>query len=590
MAIRSSGEEFQRVSTPSMAYARPRKRRRNQGRFDCWRHRGKLNWKMLPEAKGKQCFESLGWLITVSETGDMNLLHPLSRVQIPLPHISFPKTSISLRIRKAALTSCPSPSSKDNYALMVIYEGFRSLCFWKSGDKAWTKIKTSGYFFMDITYYKRKFYSISHEGTLFVCDVWGCDPTVASIVGLILTDIDRPGNHPYIVESEGELLIVVGEGNYYRADYGTKEFRVFKVDLKDLAWAEELHSLGDNALFVGHNSSISVRASNFQGIKPSCIYYTGDYIYNGVSRFLERGRKDTGIYNMKDRSVAPCYKEENLIGKLMLPEVKGKQCFESLGWLITVSETGDMNLLHPLSRFQILLPHISASDFPRTSISLQIQKAVLTSCPSPSLKDNYALMVIYKGYKSLCFWKPGEKAWTTIKTRGYFLTDITYYKGQFYSISLGGTIFVCNVWGRDPTVAKIVGHTFPDITSPSERPYIVESEGELLLVVFDYRTNEFRVFKVDLKDLACAELHSLGSNALFVGHNSSISIRASNFQGIRPKCIYYTGDCLYTGGSQLFKRGGGKGTGIYNMEDRNLAPCYKGGSFSHISSLPVSHG
>ncbi|KAF7150890.1 hypothetical protein RHSIM_Rhsim02G0229800 [Rhododendron simsii] len=262
---------------------------------------GKL---MLPEAKGKQCFESLGWLITVSETGDMNLLDPLSRVQIPLPHISFPKTSNFLRIRKAALTSCPSPSSKDNYGLMVIYEGFKSLCFWKSGEKAWTKIETSGYFFMDITYYKGKFYSLSHEGTIFVCDVWGRDPTVASIVGQILTDIDHPGKHPYLVESEGELLIVVGEGNYYRADYGTKEFRVFKVDLKDLACAEELHSLGDNALFVGHNSSISVRASNFQGIRPNCIYYMVDYFYKGGSRFSD---KDTGIYNMEDRSVAPCY-------------------------------------------------------------------------------------------------------------------------------------------------------------------------------------------------------------------------------------------------------------------------------------------
>lgn len=40
----------------------------------------------------------------------------------------------------------------------------------------------------------------------------------------------------------------------------------------------------------------------------------------------------------------------NLIGRLMLPEAKGMQCFESLGWFVTLSETGDMNLLHPLSR------------------------------------------------------------------------------------------------------------------------------------------------------------------------------------------------------------------------------------------------
>ncbi|KAF7143678.1 hypothetical protein RHSIM_Rhsim05G0084900 [Rhododendron simsii] len=132
--------------------------------------------------------------------------------------------------------------------------------------------------------------------------------------------------------------------------------------------------------------------------------------------------------------------DENLIGRLMLPKAKGKQCFESLGWFVTLSETGDMNLLHPLSRVQIPLPHFSThensdevnADRPfkkkkkEKSCFLRIHKAVLSSRPSPSPEDNYALMVILnKLTVTLGLWKPGKKVWTTIKTPGCYVMDIT---------------------------------------------------------------------------------------------------------------------------------------------------------------------
>lgn len=47
--------------------------------------------------------------------------------------------------------------------------------------------------------------------------------------------------------------------------YGTRRF---KVDLSNGGW-EELETLGDNALFLGSNASISVRASKFKGISAS---------------------------------------------------------------------------------------------------------------------------------------------------------------------------------------------------------------------------------------------------------------------------------------------------------------------------------
>lgn len=68
------------------------------------------------------------------------------------------------------------------------------------------------------------------------------------------------------------------------------------------------------------------------------------------------------------------------IGKLMLPEARGKRCLETRGWLVTISESGDMNLLHPLTRVQVSLPPITTlkyyEDGGMFNNFIQIQKAV----------------------------------------------------------------------------------------------------------------------------------------------------------------------------------------------------------------------
>lgn len=91
---------------------------------------------------------------------------------------------------------------------------------------------------------------------------------------------------PYLVELDGDLLIVVRdrliddpETYMYepcsvdetieesKIGYGVKEFQVFKVDLcNEMEWAK-IKSLGDYALFVGDNASISLQASKFQELK-----------------------------------------------------------------------------------------------------------------------------------------------------------------------------------------------------------------------------------------------------------------------------------------------------------------------------------
>ena len=49
--------------------------------------------------------------------------------------------------------------------------------------------------------------------------------------------------------------------------FTTPKFEVFKLDLKNLVW-NELNSLGDNALFVGHNQAILISTKDFDEFKP----------------------------------------------------------------------------------------------------------------------------------------------------------------------------------------------------------------------------------------------------------------------------------------------------------------------------------
>ncbi|KAI8569527.1 hypothetical protein RHMOL_Rhmol02G0285600 [Rhododendron molle] len=286
--------------------------------------------------------------------------------------------------------------------------------------------------------------------------------------------------------------------------------------------------------------------------------------------------------------------EVDAIGILMLPEARGKRCFEMRGWLVTISESGAMNLLHPLTRVQIGLPCIATLKYLEhdgMSNFLLIEKGVLSSSPSTgSSKEGRG------SYAAFC--KCGDKAWTTIKTPEAALCDLTHFNCQFYAVSYQGMIFVCDVEGPNPTKVRVVGKmVYPCVLDYYIwRPYIVELGGDLLIVFrdgyelnflgdydseedfdvynleesrIDYGTSEFRVFKFGLSNWRGAELQTLGDNALFLGDDASISVKvkASKFSRLKPNWIYYIDNCCPA--YLAFKRGGGKDMDIFNLEDRS---------------------
>ncbi|KAM1099942.1 hypothetical protein ACFX15_006245 [Malus domestica] len=88
----------------------------------------------------------------------------------------------------------------------------------------------------------------------------------------------------------------------------TDSFQVYKVvfDKKDRSTVEqvEVKSIGDEALFVGGNHSMSFLASNFAGCQPNSIYYTCDLL-----RFQHPERRpfDMAVYNLENETITPFY-------------------------------------------------------------------------------------------------------------------------------------------------------------------------------------------------------------------------------------------------------------------------------------------
>ncbi|XP_058203102.1 uncharacterized protein LOC131317581 [Rhododendron vialii] len=279
-------------------------------------------------------------------------------------------------------------------------------------------------------------------------------------------------------------------------------------------------------------------------------------------------------------------RKDSIIRTVNLPEARGKRCLETLGWLLTTSEDGDINLLHPFTRVQINLPHISTSEYyhPRRNKHLRfINKAVLSSRPEEG-KD-YVLMAIYAGGDTgrgfLAFWRSRDKSWITVNI--IWFCDINFYNGLCYGV-VGTKILAFDVLGPNPNVALVVGYgPSHECFEELQKPYVVESAGVVLIVnriirqvspstfskddPYIFETCGFTLFEVDSSEKGkWVEKTSLGNSALFLGGNASVSVDASRFQGIKANCIYYT---------DSFKRGGNY-MGIYNMEDESLSPCYEG--------------
>ncbi|XP_059666273.1 uncharacterized protein LOC132312058 [Cornus florida] len=210
---------------------------------------------------------------------------------------------------------------------VMAIQGYKQykLAFCKIGDTSWTALNGAATGYNDVIYFSKEqtFYAFSHSDEII--EAWDLSNPASPKNTSIISHLP-PWVHPtmdehqsllrrvwdpdhYLVESSGELLMVV---RYYKDGKQIKTilFDVYKLDFVNKEWLL-LPSLGNRALFVGLNDSVSVSASDFPGLAMNCIYFTNPGI-------LPEDFHDLGIFNLEDNTITPIYDYDL---KIQLPSI-----------------------------------------------------------------------------------------------------------------------------------------------------------------------------------------------------------------------------------------------------------------------------
>lgn len=269
----------------------------------------------LPEACGRRCWGSSdGWLVTIGSDLEIHLLNAFTRDQMRLPAGNTFQFLFNVVddwyqiIDKAIVTRKPSQStaSKDDFLIAAIYGPLRQLAFTKPGYASWITVEESfQYRIMDVACFNDQIFAISATGTLLVVDN---NLQLPEIVHIAVPPQKWAREQVFLVESFGELLMIyqyVYVGNSNRTGEPI-QFEVFKLDFGTREWTQ-LMDLGDRAIFLGDNISMSVSATNLINIRRNSIYFVGSKVehwWRYDEHFVDR---DSGVYNMASRIVEPFY-------------------------------------------------------------------------------------------------------------------------------------------------------------------------------------------------------------------------------------------------------------------------------------------
>ncbi|XP_058205038.1 uncharacterized protein LOC131318976 [Rhododendron vialii] len=279
---------------------------------------------------------AFGWLLAIERsTMVITLLNPFTGGAVSLPPLKDPyglyegyidDDDPEDFIRKAILSSDPS-LSPNNYEVVVIYDGMCRLAMFKSGQESWNFIDRRDYScscFDVIYHHKGQIYGVDKMSNLVKIDF--ASGTEIALTKQVKPSIDM-ADAVYLVQSqEGDLLHVqrywegLPDGDQTE---NTSRIAVFKLLQHPTGEAEAtwvpISRLGNQALFVGDNHSLSVSTLEFPECLPNCIYYT-QHFHCDCPGYVPRGiDEDMGIFNVEEESFQSCCIPDPHLGNNVLP-------------------------------------------------------------------------------------------------------------------------------------------------------------------------------------------------------------------------------------------------------------------------------
>ncbi|XP_010317272.1 F-box protein SKIP23-like [Solanum lycopersicum] len=171
---------------------------------------------------------------------------------------------------KLVLSSSPTSSKAPNCMVAAIYGSHCNLAYCKVGDKRWTCIAKGRMGYDDAIFHDQKLYAV----------------TFTSYV-----EVQRH------TKSTGDSKTYL---------YRTTFFNLYMYEPSRRSWCK-VENIGENVLFLGLNTSISIASSDLHGYKGNHIYFTDNFL--DFHEFGVKGGYDIGVYDLDSRRVQslPCH-------------------------------------------------------------------------------------------------------------------------------------------------------------------------------------------------------------------------------------------------------------------------------------------
>lgn len=333
--------------------------------FVCLHERKVHNLEFIPEVLDSSRFLgcSYSWLVATNDLAPtISLYNPFSKVLIALPpRNNFPdvrkyglndygypvyeleaygrtQSAIEsdcfvhkLLIHKLVLSSAPT---KPNCMVAAIY-GYQhyNLAYCKLGDERWTCINKGRMRYDDVIFHDQNLvYAVTITSHVHIFDLSSSSPQLVDTIQPPQSQLLPPqqegeperrrqsqlpppqqeweperGRQTYLVKTSIGLLLVqrhwiwtgsLEEQNYCRR---TKIFNLYMYEPSRRSWCK-VESIGDNVLFLGLNTSVSIASSRLRGYKGNHIYFTDNLMYCKSVHAL-RGPYEIGVYDLDSTSV-----------------------------------------------------------------------------------------------------------------------------------------------------------------------------------------------------------------------------------------------------------------------------------------------